>query len=206
MNGMAASLFNALWQAALPVGLASFALVWWVLDHEQFNGVSSLKELEGRVKKISADKKKAKKAQKASKANTSNNTASNSGNVSGPAPAPVRPLNRVHNKWLSFGGGFYGVVALLTYALIELDEIGDFFANYNGLWHLIETISVQQLVALLVASIMNFVTAITWPVYWMNHIRGEHMWMWFVAAYGGYWLGCKLALRRHARRALAVGE
>ncbi len=40
---------------------------------------------------------------------------------------------------------------------------------------------------------MNFVTAIVWPVYWMKRIDTGQVWIWFVMAYAGYWVGLKLA-------------
>ena len=35
-------------------------------------------------------------------------------------------IDPVHNKWLAFGGGFYGIVGLLTYAVVEFGELRDF--------------------------------------------------------------------------------
>jgi hypothetical protein len=41
---------------------------------------------------------------------------------------------------------------------------------------------------------MNFVTALAWPGYWMSEVGASAIWIWFLAAYGGYWLGARAAL------------
>ena len=54
----------------------------------------------------------------------------------------------------------------------------------------------DMLINLIVDAVKNFVIAIAWPVYWMSTISMNEVWIWFVAAYAGYWAGVKLALRR----------
>ncbi|MCH7507494.1 MAG: hypothetical protein IID60_09350 [Proteobacteria bacterium] len=105
-------------------------------------------------------------------------------------------MNPVHNKWLSFGGGFYGVVALLTYAVVELGEIRDFITQFDGFLSFISDITVGLFIGLFIDSIMNFIVAIAWPVYWLSDIRSDHIWIWFVAAYAGYWAGTRFALHQ----------
>ena len=82
---MLTALILALLKAGLPVGLASYALVWWSLRNDYFESVASLKDVKKEVKRLSKDKEGKKNR------------------------------DPVHNKWLAFGGGFYGVVGLLTY-------------------------------------------------------------------------------------------
>jgi hypothetical protein len=105
-------------------------------------------------------------------------------------------MNPVHNKWLRFGGGFYGVVGLLTYAVVELGEIRDFFTQFDGLASLISDISVDLFIGLFIDSIKNFVVAIAWPIYWLSDIRSDHIWIWFVVAYLSYWAGSRYALHK----------
>ncbi len=101
----------------------------------------------------------------------------------------------MHNKWLAFGGGFYGVVGLLTYARVELGEIRDFVQQFEGIRALISEVSLDMFIDLFIDSIMNFVVAIAWPAYWISEIRGGPIWIWFAVAYGGYWAGTRLALQ-----------
>jgi hypothetical protein len=111
-----------------------------------------------------------------------------------PGGRPNRKLNPVLNKWLSFGGGFYGLVGLLTYAVVELGEIADFFRGFESISGFIRNISFDMVIRLFIEGLMNFIVAIAWPLYWLDMIVGQYIWIWFLVAYGGYWLGARLAL------------
>ena len=105
-------------------------------------------------------------------------------------------MNPVHNKWLAFGGGFYGVVGLLTYAVVELGEIRDFITQFDGFLSLFSDITLELFIGFFINSIVNFVVAIAWPAYWLNNISSNYIWIWFVAAYAGYSAGIRFALHQ----------
>jgi hypothetical protein len=168
---MLETIIIAAFKAGLPVALTSYALTWWALRNDYLDAVVDIDELEKQIKQQSKDKKK--NRQKA---------------------------DPVHNKWLAFGGGFYGVVALLTYAVIELGEIRDFFLQFESISAFLSGISFDMLISLVIDAFMNFILAIAWPWYWLGDIAGQHIWVWFAVAYGGYWAGTRLALRRHAEQ------
>jgi len=177
---MIGEFFRAFFQAGIPVAITSFLLVWWAQKNGYISTVSGLKEFESEVKRLSKAKSSNKKKKK-----------------EGIAEADledIHQMNPVHNKWLRFGGGFYGVVGLLTYAVVELGEIRDFFTRFDGLASLISDISVDLFIGLFIDSIKNFVVAIAWPVYWLSDIRSDHIWIWFVVAYLSYWAGSRYAL------------
>ena len=88
----------------------------------------------------------------------------------------------VHRKWLTMGGGFYGVVAVLTLLWIELWEIIDFITGFGGLGTLAELFSVGTLVGLIIETLMNTLTALVWPLYWLGSTQGAG-WIWILAAY-----------------------
>jgi len=163
---MIGELIVAVFKAGLPVAIASYALVWWALKKDHFGSVVSLKELNGEAKRLAKDKESKIKA------------------------------DPVHKKWLAFGGGFYGVVGLLTYAVVELGEIRDFFRQFESLSALVSSISLDLFIGLMIDAMKNFVVAISWPVYWMSDIRSDHIWIWFAVAYGGYWAGARFALHQ----------
>lgn len=108
-------------------------------------------------------------------------------------------LNPVHEKWFTFGGGFYGLVAFYTWLLIEWADVADFL---GGLGRIVVRVDIGGLISLLInlliESIMNFVAAIAWPVYWIG--EAERPWLWVLTAYAGYWGGIKLAQRITGRR------
>jgi hypothetical protein len=190
-------LIRALFQAGLPVALASYVLVWWALKNDYLGNASGLGDMEREFKRLSKNKKKNGK--------NGNGKALRRGarKLLGAEPeeseAPAGKMNPVHNKWLAFGGGFYGVVALLTYAVVELGEIRDFIARYDGFFSMISQFSFNMLIEVIVNAFVNFIVAIAWPVYWMSDISGPYIWVWFAVAYAGYWLGGNLALR-HVQR------
>ena len=177
---MIGEFFRALFQAGIPVAITSFLLVWWAQKNGYINTVSGLKEFESEVKNLSKAKSKNKKKKK---------DGTDEADL-----VDIHQMNPVHTKWLSFGGGFYGVVGLLTYVVVELGEIRDFIRQFDGLSSLIEDITPQLIIGLFIDSIKNFVVAIAWPVYWLSDIRSDYIWIWFVVAYLGYWAGSGYAL------------
>lgn len=97
--------------------------------------------------------------------------------------------NYLHSKWLSFGGGFYGLMALLTFTVIEARELGAFIASLEGFDSLVALISVDTLVSFIKNSIFNMVDAFVWFFYWPKYIAMGNGWVWLGMAYGGYNLG-----------------
>ena len=101
--------------------------------------------------------------------------------------------NLVMSKWVAFGGGFYGVMAVLTYVVVEFREVADLMTSETSLMATIADLGISDLVAFFINSLMNFITAITWPVYWMSRVEGYSVWIWFVVVYSGYFTGQFLA-------------
>jgi hypothetical protein len=104
-------------------------------------------------------------------------------------------MNPVHGKWMKFGGGFYGIVALYTYGLVEWKEVSQFIASFGGFSEFINNLSIQVLIRMFIEGLKNFITAISWPVYWMGDFGPQRMWIWMAIAYAAYWLGMKAAQR-----------
>jgi len=62
-----------------------------------------------------------------------------------------------------------------------------------GIGELVALAVIGLLIELFIESIMNFVVAIAWPVYWLSESRSP--WLLLFAAYAGYWLGIRVAAR-----------
>ena len=105
--------------------------------------------------------------------------------------------NPVHKKWMTFGGGFYGLAGLLTYAVVEWGEIRQFFEQFSGVGDFMSRFGPGMLVDLFIDALMNSIIAFAWPIYWLSDISGEYVWVWFLAAYAGYWAGVRFALMRY---------
>lgn len=179
--------FRALLLAAAPVGLTSYLLFSWALRRRPQGSVTSLKALERQLKQLKKERAKQKKENKRDLAAVLAERAHFSRDAQ---------LDLIHNKWLTFGGGFYGVAGLLTYAVVEFKDLWNFFIGFESVWVLLAHFSFDTLVGLLVEALRNFIVAIAWPVYWMSDIRSDHIWLWFVLAWLGYWAGARLAMRR----------
>jgi hypothetical protein len=163
---MIPEILTAIFKAGIPIGIAAYLLVWWALRNGYLNETGSVRDLEKEVKKMAKDKESKLKS------------------------------DPVHKKWLSMGGGFYGVVAVLTWLFVELREILEFITSFDGIAGLIDNFSFDMLIRLFIEAIKNTFLALAWPVYWLSDIPGEYIWAWFIVAYAGYWAGSKLALRQ----------
>ena len=157
---------NALLTGGLPLFILSFAMLSWALHHGRLTG-ATVKELQSNLEAL-------RKAQKSKNSR--------------------QRIDPATNKWLRFGGGFYGLVALYTWILVESGEVVGFV---SGLGDIVFNLELRELVGLLVRlfieSIMNFVVAISWPVYWLR--EAKEPWLLLFVAYAGYWLGLQAAQR-----------
>ena len=97
--------------------------------------------------------------------------------------------NVLMSKWVAFGGGFYGVMAVLTYVIVEFFEIVGFLSSESSFVDTISSLGFSDLISFFINSLMNFVTAITWPIYWMKNTDDYAIWVWFVTVYLGYTCG-----------------
>lgn len=159
--------FRAVWIVGLPLFTLSFALVWWALYRGRVEG-KTFKDLQQSMADLGKRHKDKEQNEK---------------------------VDPALSKWFSFGGGFYGLVALYTWILIEWDEISDFIM---GLGDLVLRFDLGVLIRFFIDSIMNFVWAIAWPMYWLR--AADNPWIWFGVAYAGYWLGTHAAQRAFEKR------
>lgn len=185
---MVQEIFRALFQAGIPVAVTSYLLIWWALKNQYLQSAANLKDVEIHFKGVSKTRSRNKKEEKRRRKKGKGAVKPES------FQQESHKMSLVHNKWLSFGGGFYGVVGLLTYAVVELGEIRDFITQFGGFLSFVSDITVGLFIGLFVDSIINFVVAISWPAYWLGEIHSDYIWVWFIAAYAGYWAGTRFAL------------
>ncbi len=103
--------------------------------------------------------------------------------------APWSWQNVVMSKWVAFGGGFYGVMAVLTYVAVELVEVVEFFTSEGSLFATLADLGFGDLINFFINSLMNFIIAVSWPIYWLKNITGYSPWVWFVVVYAAYLSG-----------------
>jgi hypothetical protein len=102
----------------------------------------------------------------------------------------------VLDKWMTFGGGYYGVMAFITYIHVELLDLWQAFANFESFQQLLDALSFGFLLGLFMEAIKNLITAFTWFLYWDEIITINNGWFWLVLTYIGYSIGEKLAEHR----------
>lgn len=175
--------FEAIFKAALPLGIVSYFLFHWSLTSGRLGDITGRKAFKSELKRMKREAKAAKKA--------------------GQKHASDNPL---HNKWLKFGGGFYGVVALWTFVVIEMQEIYSFFMDFTGLSGIVEKLGLGMVIDFFVNSLVNFIRAIAWPAYWPDVLRGNNPLLWLIVGYAGYWAGMRIARGRREEAKEESGE
>lgn len=161
--------------AALPVFILTYLLVSRAIVSGKLSDFSDNKSLEKAMKSMNSDHKKNKKNNK----------------------SKLGIGETATNKWLFFGGGFYGLMAFGTYLFIEVGEIGAFLLSlidftWAQFW---SRLSFDLFVSFLVNSIMNLVDAFVWFRYWKQEISMHNGWVWLIAAYVAYVLAAHSAKR-----------
>lgn len=148
----------------IPVGVTAYFLIGWMLHSGKIEPFGNKKELEEKLKALKKGRKERKE----------------------------KETNFALKKWMTFGGGFYGTAAFYTYFVIELLEIINFIGKMLDPANWTINIGIDLIVNFIINSIMNFVSAILWFQYWEIG-DNSYIWINFLAAYAGYFLGSKMA-------------
>jgi hypothetical protein len=164
-------ILKAIFVGGIPVAIFTFLVVQWSIVSGRMDKLSGTQGLEKQ------HRGHAKKARKDKRINPDS-----------------RVGNMLHNKIVSFGGGYYGTMAVLTYALIECVEILQFLASIFDPDTWINRLGVELLVEFLVNSITNLVAAFVWFSTLPAYIRIENGWIWLAVTYGAYWLALQITV------------
>jgi len=162
---MVVDIFKALFIVGFPVGLFSFLMFYFAYKKDYLSTETCLKDA---FKNNDAQQSKLSKQQK-------------------------RDLQFMHSKWVTFGGGFYGLIAVLTFVVIELNQIISFLLSVTGWQDIAALFSIQALIAMFVDSIMNMIKAAIWFTYWPSLLPESNFLLWVLVAYIGYKVGAYYA-------------
>lgn len=146
-------ILKATFIAGIPVGLIAFAMMYWAMR-----------------KGIALEKPKKK-----------NRSDGNEGNQHSKPENSTN--NLVFKKWFTFGGGFYGLMALITYVHVEVLDLWRAFSQFSSFSDLWNSMSIGFLIGLLTEAIGNFVTAIMWFAYWNGILPINNGWIWLIVCY-----------------------
>lgn len=104
-----------------------------------------------------------------------------------------KPNNLLHKKWVDFGGGFYGLMAFITFSYIEVLEVFNFVQALESWRQILDYLNFNTLVDVFIQSIKNMIAAFVWFTYWPKQIIMSNGWIWLGLAYGGYHVGRTVA-------------
>ena len=102
--------------------------------------------------------------------------------------AATRSSNLLHNKWMKFGGGFYGVAALWTLLVMEGQGVVQTVEHPGSLVGMFDDGIVDFVVQMLTNQITTFVNALVWFGFWAERVG---FFTGVLVAYGGYALGLR---------------
>lgn len=101
--------------------------------------------------------------------------------------------NLLHKKWVNFGGGFYGLMALITFTVIEVRQVFNFLINFPGMDYLVDMLSINGFTSLVLDFVQNMIDAFLWFNYWPDYIDIGNGWIWLGLTYSGYYFGRQFA-------------
>ena len=182
--GILIEVFWAFLMVGVPMVLFTLVLVFWALQRGVLQQAEGARALGREIKAMSRNNKKNKKKDREENKEIEQEP----------------PQHALQKKWAKFGGGFYGIVAFFTYIVVEVTEITTMIINFGGFFDFIRQLDFNVIINIFVEALTNFITAMIWPVYWLDRIDMDQIWIWFLMAYAGYWMGLKLAQVLSQRR------
>ena len=101
-------------------------------------------------------------------------------------------------KWMDFGGGYYGIVAFVKLVLIELNQLKNFVADWDGSRQFSDLLSINTLISFFIEQIQNFVAAIIWPTDYLREYSILQCAI-FVAVTYAFYEGSKIMARNRLK-------
>lgn len=103
----------------------------------------------------------------------------------------------LQKKFIKFGGGFYGILTLITYLHIEIHQLIQFVGNFSGFEGMFESGILSFIIGLIIEAVTNLVTAFMWPVYWPEFLPIGSLWVWLIVAVVGHTIATRYALSKN---------
>jgi hypothetical protein len=106
----------------------------------------------------------------------------------------------LQKKFLKFGGGFYGILTLMTYLHIEIYQVLDFMRSFTGFQDFIDSLGWHMIINFFLEAIMNMIAAFLWPIYWVKYLPIGSFWVWLIVAIVAHSMATKYALSKNSQR------
>ena len=166
---MVLEIFRAVLLGTIPVAVFTFAILQWSITSGRMKKFSGEEDLQLQHKTHAKTSKKAREKMQ-----------------------PGNPGDLLHSKIIFFGGGFYGTMAVVTYALVEMVEIWAFLLGIIDPDTWINDIGLGLFIDFFVNSVTNLIAAFVWFETLPDYITINNGFIWLAAAYGGYLAGLRL--------------
>jgi len=161
---LATDIFLSIFKLGLPLAVLSWFLFFRIYNSGDMDREADRKAIKNHIKSLKATYKSNKK----------------------------HKINIVQDKWMRFGGGFYGLAALWTFLVIEITDAYNFTFHNPGTDVLFGDGMVSLIFEALSNQLENFISAFVWFGYW----EVDSIVVLMLTAYAGYWLGIEVARRQ----------
>jgi|GEM_PF-3732316 len=103
------------------------------------------------------------------------------------------------DKWLKFGGGYYGTAALVTLILSEIAETFAFLTDWQGMIEYFSNIGFHIIVDFFVNQLQMFLGALLWFVPYLEDNNWFEIVLMFGLTYGAYRWAQNYARMQHQK-------
>jgi len=90
------------------------------------------------------------------------------------------------DKWLVFGGGYYGTVALVKLTLSEVKQTYEFLSDWEGVIAYFSNFDFGTVVSFFINQLKTFISAIIWPTGYFGEYSLVQLVILFALTYGAY--------------------
>ncbi|WP_414828865.1 hypothetical protein [Alteromonas sp. H39] len=95
--------------------------------------------------------------------------------------------NPLIQKWLAFGGGYYGIIAFVRLLIIEFKQLQDLVNNWKGFEAFAGGVDLNSIIGLIVsvfsAQFQTFAAAISWPAHYISTFTVSQCAAFIIATY-----------------------
>ena len=103
------------------------------------------------------------------------------------------------DKWLVFGGGYYGTVALVKLVLSEIGQAYRFLSDWEGILAYFANFGIGTIISFFVNQFKTFIDAIIWPADYFGEYSLVELAVLFALTYGAYRWAQKIASDQHLK-------
>jgi len=174
--------FRAIFLAALPVMVFSFTILQWSISTGRMQNFTREESLTTQHTRHAKSVSKARRSKDTSLIERLSDKRSR-GDI-------------FYGKLMSFGGGYYGTMAMLTYLLVEIVEVWQFVVKALSPDTSFGEIGLGLVIEFFVNSIVNLIAAFIWFATLPKYITINEGLIWLGASYLGYLAGLQLTANR----------